>query len=286
MPSTYAHAVFGELVFSRYSETLQKTVCAHRDLFSIGLHGPDLLFYYHPLSHNAINSIGYNLHDEPAATFFGPAATLVRGGPENLFAAREAYLLGFLCHFALDSACHSYIERKIQVSGVSHSELETEFDRSLMVERGLDPLRFLATGHLHTSAFSAQIIAPFFPSVTPKQVDKALRSMLFYHKLLRAPHSFKRNFIKGILRLSGHYESMHGMLVNPSPNPACADSNLRLKKLMHKAVDTCLQLTDAYLPCLTAEHPLPEALNATFGPNETYREIPILSVEEESHYAV
>jgi hypothetical protein len=43
--------------------------------------------------------------------------------------AALAYIYGFICHFALDSTCHGYIDEKIAQSGVSHTEIEVEFER-------------------------------------------------------------------------------------------------------------------------------------------------------------
>lgn len=43
-----------------------------------------------------------------------------------------SYLLGVVCHFTLDAACHGYVEKKIQKSGASHIQIEMEFDRYLM----------------------------------------------------------------------------------------------------------------------------------------------------------
>ena len=39
------------------------------------------------------------------------------------------YYYGFICHFALDATCRGYIEKRIHESGVSHGEIEVEFDR-------------------------------------------------------------------------------------------------------------------------------------------------------------
>ena len=84
------------------------------------------------------------------AAFFRPTgeklAALEFPAPET------AYLYGFLCHFALDRACHGCIAEQIARSGVAHTEIEVEFDRSLLVQAGLDPIRTSLTGHLHASA--------------------------------------------------------------------------------------------------------------------------------------
>ena len=45
-----------------------------------------------------------------------------------------AYLLGFGCHYLLDSACHPYIEDMAAKEVITHTLLEKEFDRTLMLE--------------------------------------------------------------------------------------------------------------------------------------------------------
>lgn len=45
-----------------------------------------------------------------------------------------AYLLGFGCHYMLDSACHPYVNRMAEEGVIPHIVLEKEFDRVLMEE--------------------------------------------------------------------------------------------------------------------------------------------------------
>ena len=49
----------------------------------------------------------------------------------------------------------------------------------------------------------------------------------------------KRLAIRTILQLTGNYREMHGLVVNGKANPLCADSCIRLEKLMDKAVERC-----------------------------------------------
>ena len=58
MPTTYAHYRFGKEVTEALPRGLQNTIEYHRDLHDIGLHGPDILFYYKALkSHMRISRI-------------------------------------------------------------------------------------------------------------------------------------------------------------------------------------------------------------------------------------
>ena len=46
MPSTYAHFRAGQRLRARLTGTPKAAVEAHPELYNIGLHGPDILFYY------------------------------------------------------------------------------------------------------------------------------------------------------------------------------------------------------------------------------------------------
>ena len=49
MPSTYAHFRFGQEVYKELLPKCRTVIDAFRPLYDIGLHGPDILFYYHAL---------------------------------------------------------------------------------------------------------------------------------------------------------------------------------------------------------------------------------------------
>ena len=114
MPTTYAHYKFGKEVISALPRPLRSTVENHRELFDIGLHGPDILFYYHPMKRNTVNGQGYDLHDKPADLFFRHAAETVKKAEDP--AAARAYIYGVICHFAFFSHCIFLSHYKIQCS--------------------------------------------------------------------------------------------------------------------------------------------------------------------------
>ena len=140
MPSTYAHRRFGANVLDHLPAPLREKLEAHRELYDIGLHGPDLLFYYHAEKSTPVAALGNAMHDEPGRTFFDRARRVVHEEADR--EAALAYALGFVCHFALDSTCHPFVEQFTRESGVTHCEIETEFDNMLMRRDGYDPLTF------------------------------------------------------------------------------------------------------------------------------------------------
>ena len=95
MPSTYAHRVFGERVLHRCPQSLASAIREHRQLYDIGLHGPDVLFYYHVLKNCAVNAKGYAMHARPAKEFFETAKAAYAAAADK--GAALAYLLGFVC---------------------------------------------------------------------------------------------------------------------------------------------------------------------------------------------
>ena len=60
MPTTYTHYRFGMDVLSQLPDSLKKEIEKNLSLYHIGLHGPDILFYYKALSRETlINSSIY-----------------------------------------------------------------------------------------------------------------------------------------------------------------------------------------------------------------------------------
>lgn len=78
MPSTYAHYRMGQEVKKIIGEREQKIIGKYPELYNIGLHGPDILFYYRPLKANEINQVGYSMHDWSGEEFLERAAKIIR----------------------------------------------------------------------------------------------------------------------------------------------------------------------------------------------------------------
>ena len=176
MPSTYAHRRFGADVLERLPAELQEKIAPYRELYDIGLHGPDLLFYYHAAKSTPVSALGNAMHEQPGAVFFERARGVVNKAKNR--DAALAYALGFLCHFALDSTCHPRVEQDVRDSGVSHCEIETEFDNMLLRRDGKDPLHFLTASHIHPSMERAKVIAPFYQGITILQAYDAMKGMV------------------------------------------------------------------------------------------------------------
>ena len=263
MPTTYTHYRFGSEVLSKLPAALQEKITPYRQLFDIGLHGPDLLFYYKPLSKNPVNQTGFQMHEQPGKTFFTAAIPVLSHMPQP--DAGFAYICGFLCHFALDSTCHPYIEQQVRVSGITHSEIEAELDRLYMVQDGLVPSCHRPADHLAASHFYASVIAEFFPTVSERDILKSLKGSRQCCNFLVAPSRLKRQLIFTGLKLAGCYDSIHGMIINYEPEPTCVPICQTLEQLYQKAVPTAVSMITAYPDVMTGKAVLDSRFDHTFG---------------------
>ena len=241
MPAAYTHYRFGRDVLALLPEELRGVITAHRALYDIGLHGPDIFFFYRPLGHNSVIRLGHALHEQSGETVFRRMMTLYDRNPSP---AAQAYLLGFLCHFALDSSCHGYVGQMAAL-GVGHSLLETQLDRSFLVEDKRDPCTFNPTGHIKITGEGAAVIAAFFPQVTVREVEESVRSMVKVQKLLLPTSAAKRKLLMGSTRLLG-MDSVAGMVMPERESVACRQMVERLRLLYAQAIPLAVNLLEAF----------------------------------------
>lgn len=263
MPSTYAHYRLGRQVLLGLNDPEKETIFAKPDLYWIGLHGPDILFYYKALSPNPVSAVGYNLHEASGASFFAHARTVIENCKDKT--AALSYIYGVLNHFALDVSCHAYVDEKIASGTATHTEIEVDFDRALMIRDRLNPVSHVLTGHIHPTAENAAVIAPFYPGVSAEQVQKALKSMIFQNKMLLARTPIKRQLIFAVMKLTGNYKELHGLVIRPKGNPACKDSNQCLMSLYDEAVGRAWEFIENFDGYLEHKCPLNPIFSYTFG---------------------
>lgn len=245
MPTTYAHFRLGEEVRKHVPKTAQEIIKQNPELFQIGVHGPDHLFYYNPVSPSRVGRIGSRIHDESGRKFFTKAARVIHKSTNK--DAHRAYIYGYLCHFALDYMCHGYVAEQMEKKGLSHYEIEAEYDRRLLIMDGFNkPVDTCVTKHLHPSWENAEVIADFYEEVSVKQVFKSLKGMVFFLNLLRAPSKGKRKFVFGAMKVVGMYKKMHGLVMNYEENPRCTKTTDEMVRRFESAVSLAVELITEY----------------------------------------
>lgn len=262
MPTTYAHYTFGQEVLKLLDGNLKMSIENNIDLYNIGLHGPDILFYYGPLKSNEISKLGHRLHSLTGDSFFENARKIINNCQD--YEAACAYISGFICHFILDTQCHPYIRQK-ESNELTHGTIETEFDRMFMIENGLNPVSFKPTSHIVPNPENAQVISLFFNRISREDMLKTLKSMKFYLNLLVAPGYLKRFIILTGLKLSGNYDNMRGLIMNYKPIEECKEINEKLHEQYHEGISVAANIIKEYFNNIKSNEKLNERFKRDFG---------------------
>lgn len=243
MPAIYAHTVFGEEVLKKLNPELQKIIQDDMDYYNIGVNGPDILFYNQPLKHNPINRLGNNMHKQIAFDFFMHGKNTVKKSINR--DAAIAYVCGFICHFILDSECHGYVGECEKKYGASHYEIEADFDRALLVERGFVANEVQLSSTIHYNDEISEVISPFF-GIQSDDVKKSLKGMIFFLDVLHCRSSLKRNILflgMDLVKVS----SMKGLVVRNEPNLKCKESTPELIHRLYDSIDLAVQMIEEYM---------------------------------------
>lgn len=241
MPNYYAHLVFGREVLAQLPPILRGQLEGERGAFDIGLYGPDPLFCYHPMTRNFARTTGLSIHKEPVR----PAAERLRKAVEDGLPYARGYAAGFLCHFALDSRCHYYIEER-HAQGLSHAGMEAELERALMLADGIDPLHETPMPCPELpGAFYETVTSAAYPGVRPDQFQKGLRVFRRFCRLqTRAAGTYVHRFANWAGGHSTRLSRVRGTVLSPSPDPVYAESTRVLLSLLHgEAASTAAELT-------------------------------------------
>lgn len=244
MPAGYAHYIFGQKVLNKLNPKTKELINRNIDLYNIGVHGPDILFYYNALTKNKINQLGNHMHKEEAYKFFTDAKQIIKNSKDK--EASLAYVYGFITHFTLDHVCHPYVRKIEKELQLTHLEIESELDRAILVEKNLNPLTTSLTSHIHPNYYVSQIIAPFY-HLEEKDVYKALKDLLLYLGLIKAPSKIKRNIVYLGMKIGGIYNSHKGLLISYEPNEKAIDCTQELLNKLNNNVDIAVKLIEEFL---------------------------------------
>ncbi len=263
MPAIYAHDRFGAKVAKRLDPELKTIIEKYPAPYAIGLQGPDLLFFYRPLGKNRVNQYGVHLHKVSALPFFEHAREVVK---EHGRDSREyAYLLGFICHYILDSECHPYVEQMIEKIGVQHLEIEEEFEKLLLRLDGKDAVAFQAATLVPTDAQTAGAIVPFYgEKIDQKIVLQSLRDLKTVKKLFCAPGALKQGFLNTVMKALRQYDKMKGLMYQRVDNPACRETDEGLKQRYDAAVDVAVEMIHSFDESLRTGGELNARFDRTF----------------------
>ncbi len=230
LPSTYAHYRFGALAVPALPEEIRRSVQRFRQLYDVGLHGPDLFFFYQPLFQTKMGALGSRYHAMTGTEFFEKAVQQLHQAPSE---GAQVYLYGVLGHYALDSVCHPLILETAAEGKLGHVEIETEFDRYLLARDGKEPphLQRLAR-HARLTWGECVTVSHFYPPASAYTIRHSVRHMYLADWLLSAKN---REALTRLLRLGG--PDVAQMVMYTRPNHSCATMNEPLETLFGEALE-------------------------------------------------
>ena len=158
MPAFVAHSLFGADVLDALPPQIKRLVQQYSAAYEWGLQGPDILFYHIPRPSDGggrLNRLGIRLHREKTDELWNLLIRYLRTIQNQAdFNQSLAYVLGFCCHYALDSSAHPYIfylqhqveqELPLKKHRGLHNRLESDIDTDIHYLKTKRNIRYFHT---------------------------------------------------------------------------------------------------------------------------------------------
>lgn len=237
MPNYYAHHLFGAQVLKELPASLREALETERDAFELGCLGPDPLFFYRPLWNSPARREGFAAHKTSALSAFRRLKAAVDQGVPQA----KGYAAGYLCHLALDSGCHGWVNWRAAQGGLTHLAMEAEYDRLLLTRDKKDPLRQAYLPDIRDPGiFAAGALA--FAQVTPAVMEQSYRGMRRYSSLMAKAAGTKLGGWWD--RRCDQFSILHGakgMVLSVKLKQKYTESNQKLEELQASAVPVAVE---------------------------------------------
>ena len=195
MPANYAHYRFGKLALPALPAEARQCIGRFRRMYDIGLHGPDILFYYNPVMDTPVGQLGHSYHTYSGQKFFEQACKQADSE------AARAYLYGLLGHYCLDSLCHPYVNQLVDIGEVRHIALESQLERRLLEADGeASPATFDMSKRLRLTRGECMTVAQFYPPATGANISRSMKLMAMCTHFLASPKRAQREKLLGRIK--------------------------------------------------------------------------------------
>lgn len=255
MPANYAHHRFGRQVLTQLPADVRQCIQRFRRMYDMGLHGPDIFFYFNPFLKTAVGDLGGKFHAQTGQEFF-PAACKAASSE-----AARAYLYGLLAHYCLDSCCHPFVNRLHSIGEAKHVVLESEFDRYLLIlDKEPNPERYDIGRKLKLTRGECMTVAEFYPGATGGNVSQSVKFMAFSTRFLSGGDKAKRKALLDRIK-SGISDNM----IPAEENEELALYVRELQELYDGAVEAYPRMLRQLLAHMESGEPLGEDFAKDFG---------------------
>lgn len=261
MPAVYAHYRFGAEMLKRLPADITGTIKRFRSLYDIGLHGPDIFFFYNPIRPGDVGGLGSKLHHQSGKEVLTRICRRFLLEPTD---AGLAYLYGFLCHYCLDISCHPLVNGESRGDRQIHGWIEGEFDRFLMEKDNKpDPHRQDVSKHIHLTREACELVSNFYPGTEGKHIQQCLRNMALVKKAVAIPTGAAREKIKDFMISLN--KGTAGMFIPQRPVEELQQMNQMLFAHYQQAKELLPRLLMQLNAHLTYHEPLGEDFTSEFG---------------------
>ncbi|MDD4316330.1 MAG: zinc dependent phospholipase C family protein [Clostridia bacterium] len=235
MPSNVVHYYFSNYVLENLKPEIASVINKNSRAFHVGAQGPDLLFYLR-LEKAPLPMLGYDIHDEfVAEKIFAESAEYAAMQASDTL---KAFLMGQLCHYALDANLHPYIIQKALDLAQFYKENEKEY-MHVLFESALDYI--CIRDNL-------------------KKNSRLYRS----HKNLRISSAHRAE-------IGRYYSEIVAPLMNRKLPQKTAEKSLRLMKLFLWITDDVLGMKYLFLRCVEKVARMPKCLSSFIRPMKEHK---------------
>ncbi len=240
----YAQYRLGAELIGSMPPDMKRTIGRFRQLYDMGLHGPELLLY---------RNQGQKFRQQTGAVFFERVCRAVRMDPSE---GAMAYLYGLIVHYAISSVCGPFIERKFVALSLPVQKIRGEFDRYLLEKDGkIPPHRYDRSRHIHLTPGECETVAMFYPGISPGTVGKCVKRMGMVMRLSAKTEGTQREVTARLLRLSAGADG----LMETHPDHRLRSVNGDLERLY--------ELAKAHVPSLLDQIQIRLHRRITLGPD-------------------
>ncbi len=219
MPNLVTHYLCGLDAFkSLKNSNCRQLIDEYRNVFNLGLQGPDILFYYEvwPWSSKSLDTnIGQTMHISKVNRMFRAFIDYIilqSGYVKNVL---TVYLMGFICHNIMDSIAHPYIFYRSGFNTFEknnenlflcyHRRFETSVD-VLLCKKFLNkkvyeisPDSLIKVNETELSQISemykSAVKSVYNSDISTKKIIRAVKEMQLVEKLLKDPRGLKKKLV-------------------------------------------------------------------------------------------
>lgn len=219
MPANILHNYFARIVKDDLPNDIVELIKANEQAYLVGGQGPDLMFYLR-YDEPPLPKLGEMVHySKRTSEIFAKSGDYVK---DNSNKAVFAFLLGQLCHYALDSNIHPYVFHreldlpKFYTKG-AHKYIHVVFESGLdyiclrdMMKvkphsfKGYKTLDIDDKSRADIAKYYSLVVAPMFDMNLPEdRADYMIRFMRKFMRIIDDRTGIKYLIIRGIEKLSG-----------------------------------------------------------------------------------